>query len=189
MARLATESDRIVRTNFTDILFGFINNAAPINNTDVNEYIKEGVSSVEECIESMKYINEYAPRLNNVLIPRCRMDTEILKSVDHVLKTYLQRLPKNCSEWVSQWIQYIESFNMISSNKGECVICTSTGCELVQFKCNCKQSNMCLSCVLNTWYNTTEGLMKSSITCPLCKMNMSFTDILNSIKRTWNIRV
>lgn len=177
---------------FANLLFGFINDAsrgvANVSSAPPpNEYLKEGVESIEECINSLKYIKEYIPRLNSVIVPKYGMDCGSIEHLDTQLRTYLHRLPKNCTEWVQQWTNYIESFNIKCSNTGDCVICTASRCELIQFKCNCKASNMCLQCILNTWYTSTDGLMRSSISCPLCKKNMKFDDVLESVKLTYQI--
>lgn len=166
-------------------LFGFIRNSAPTTPSPDPEYLQEGIESINECINSIKYIKDYIPRLNLVLIEKNKMDTELLMDFDAKLATFLNKLPKTGDEWINQWLEYIESFSVKNTNTGPCVICTNDDCELIQFKCDCKSSHMCLRCILKTWYNSTDGLMRSSIQCPLCKKTLTFQNIMKSINHTY----
>lgn len=157
--------------------------AAPVESGPA--YLAESAEALDDFIRDLAHVRDYMARINPNLIPRYRMNSALLEEFAAELRRFKSKAPTNAREWATQWMDHIESFTVKNSNRGKCLICMTDDCELIPFNCACKSHTMCLSCTLHTWYNLTDGLMRSFMTCPFCKNKLEFSDILNAIDFVW----
>lgn len=161
----------------------FLRALGEIDEKSNQDYLHEALETLNDSADTIKYIKEYVPRLRNVL--RAKNTEESIMSMDDILrfevslKRLIEAIPKSKEEWIKSWIDELGAAakRNAASHVGDCVICASEGRDLVGMPCSCKESHMCLECVLHTYYVATEGLKKSFFNCPLCKKAITFADI------------
>lgn len=161
--------------NMFQNLFARINNSGTRTSSSENEdYLKRYQLSYDD-IESFEETYTYITRINKTLPEYLRIDcsSDILTFLNS-FKQNVNQLPTDLKSWVSLLTKY--TLNKRNAINAVCVICTNHAPTL-DYGCACKNKNICIQCMLSTYYVQTEGLLKSFFKCPLCQTELNIKNI------------
>lgn len=145
------------------------------NENNQSDYLLESKADVEYTIRNLNSTSEYLDRISKSL-PKDIHIPNIGEFQDE-LKTFTTICPSTMDSWVNIWLKNVKT-NGIT---GTCSICNQNESNKINTSCLCSSPEICVKCLLCTYYVQTEGLMKSSFKCPLCRQEISCQTFLNII--------